>query len=83
MTDRDPSFAGQISQRSYGQLGDKWHLDEAVISIGGKKHWLWRAIDQDGFVLDVLMQSRRDRSSAKPADAQASKEPGLLICAEN
>src|ERR1700756_4503335 len=35
------------------------------ISIAGKKHWLWRAVDQDGFVLDVLAQSRRDKRAAK------------------
>jgi len=33
--------------------------------LAGKKHWLWRAVDQDGFVLDVLLQSRRDRKAAK------------------
>jgi len=46
-------------------LGDKWYLDEVVISIGGKKHWLWRAVDQDGFVLDVLVQSRRNTKADK------------------
>ena len=46
-------FANDIRKRSAGKLGDKWHLDEVVITIGGKKHWLWRAVDQDGFVLDV------------------------------
>jgi putative transposase len=46
-------------------FGDKWHLDEVVITINGKKHWLWRAVDQLGIVLDVLVQSRRDRSAAQ------------------
>ncbi len=59
------TFANQIRQRSRGRLGDKWHLDEAVVSIGGKKHWLWRAVDQDGFVLEVLVQSRRNAKAAK------------------
>jgi putative transposase len=45
--------------------GDKWHLDEVVITIAGEKHWLWRAVDQDGIVLDVLVQSRRDKRAAK------------------
>jgi putative transposase len=45
--------------------GDKWHLDEIVITMRGEKHWLWRAVDQDGFVLDVLVQGRRDRSAAR------------------
>jgi putative transposase len=59
------TFANQIRRRSRGQLGDKWHLDEVVISIGGEKHWLWRAVDQDGFVLEVLVQSRRNAKAAK------------------
>lgn len=46
-------------------FGDKWHLDEVVITINGKKHWLWRAVDQFGIVLDVLLQSRRDRYAAQ------------------
>jgi putative transposase len=58
-------FAKQI-RRKLPSVGDKWHLDEVVITIAGKKHWLWRAVDQDGFVLDVLVQSRRrDKRAAK------------------
>ncbi|MGF6937837.1 transposase-like protein [Paraburkholderia sp. UCT70] len=45
--------------------GDKWHLDEAVVTIHGRKHWLWRAVVQHGAVLDVLVQSRRDKAAAK------------------
>jgi putative transposase len=45
--------------------GDKWHLDEVVVSINGKKHWLWRAVDQHGAVLDALVQSRRDKHAAE------------------
>ena len=44
---------------------DKWHLDEVVISIRGKKHWLWRAIDADGDVLDMLVQTRRNKKAAR------------------
>ena len=44
--------------------GDKWRLDEVVVTINGKKPWLWRAVDQHGAVLDVLVQSRRDRHAA-------------------
>jgi len=36
-----------------------------VLTIAGKKHWLWRAVDQDGIVLDILVQSRRDKEAAK------------------
>jgi putative transposase len=57
-------FANRIRRRA-PQRGDKWHLDEVVITIAGKKHWLWRAVDQEGFVLDVLVQSRRDKKAAK------------------
>jgi putative transposase len=41
------------------------HLDEVVLKIAGKKHYLWRAVDQHGVVLDVLVQSRRDKKAAK------------------
>src|SRR3954463_2438811 len=56
--------ANQIRRR-LPRAGDKWHLDEVVITIAGKKHGLWRAVDQDGLVLDVLVQSRRDQRAAK------------------
>ncbi|AKI03536.1 transposase (plasmid) [Hoeflea sp. IMCC20628] len=58
-------FANEIRQRSAGKLADKWYLDEVVINIGGKKHWLWQAVDQDGFVLDVPVQTRRNTKAAK------------------
>jgi len=44
------SFANQIRRRLPAP-GDKWHLDEVVISISGRKHWLWRAVDQHGLCL--------------------------------
>jgi len=46
-------------------LGDKWHLDEAVATINGERHFLWHAVDQDGFVLEVLGQKRRDIRAAR------------------
>src|ERR671914_1515440 len=58
------AFANQIRRR-LPRAGDKWHLDEVVLKIAGKKHWLWRAVDQDGIVLDILVQSRRDKRAAK------------------
>ena len=45
--------------------GDKWHLDEVFIRINGEQHYLWRAVDQDGNVLDLLVQSRRDAVAAR------------------
>ena len=45
-------------------LGDKWHLDEVFIKINGKTHYLWRAVDQHGNVLDILVTSRRNTKAA-------------------
>jgi putative transposase len=45
--------------------GDKWHMDEVFVKINGVGHYLWRAVDQDGVVLDVLVQRRRDAVAAK------------------
>jgi hypothetical protein len=44
--------------------GDKWHMDEVFIRIQGVQHYLWRAVDQDGVVLDILVQTRRDAQAA-------------------
>jgi putative transposase len=52
-------------RRRAPRRGDKWHLDEVVLTIASKKHCLWRAVGRDGFVLDVLVQSRRDAKAAK------------------
>jgi putative transposase len=57
-------FANQIRRR-LPRVGDKWHLDEVALKIAGVKHWLWRAVDQTGIVLDVLVQRRRDKQAAK------------------
>jgi putative transposase len=63
-------FANQIRRR-LPAAGDKWHLDEVVITISGVRHWLWRVIDQTASwlhrtgVLDILVQSRRDTRAAK------------------
>jgi len=57
-------FANTLKQRR-PKPGDKWFMDEAFIRIGGKLHYLWRAVDQDGHVLDILVQSRRNAKAAK------------------
>jgi putative transposase len=57
-------FANRIRRR-LARGGDKWHLDEVAIKIAGATHWLWRAVDQTGVVLDVLVQGRRDKRAAK------------------
>src|SRR5690348_6387045 len=51
--------------RSRTRTGDKWHLDEVFLKINGKTHYLWRAVDQYGNILDILIQSRRNKQSAK------------------
>src|SRR4030095_14586618 len=58
------AFANQIRRRP-PRAGDTWHLEEVCRMIAAKKHWLWRAVDQDGVVLDVLVQKRRDKQAAK------------------
>ncbi len=68
-------FANQIRRR-LPCAGDKWHLDEVVLKIAGVTHWLWRAVDQTGVVLDVLVQSRRDKAGCKTPAAQASEASG-------
>ncbi len=68
-------FANRIRRRLPG-AGDKWHLDEVVITIAGTRHWLWRAVDQHGRVLDVLVQGRRDKRAAKRLLRQLLKKQG-------
>src|SRR4029450_13110840 len=48
-------YAKQLRRRR-AQTGDKWLLDEVFLKINGKLHYLWRAVDQDGNVLDILVQ---------------------------
>jgi putative transposase len=57
------TYANGLRRRRH-RPGDKWHLDEVFIKIRGKTHYLWRAVDQDGNVLDVLVTSHRDAKAA-------------------
>jgi putative transposase len=57
-------FAGRL-QRRRPRPGDTWHLDEVFIRIRGVQHYLWRAVDQHGVVLDILVQERRNGTAAK------------------
>ena len=59
-----PDYAKKLRRRR-PRPGDKWHLDEVFIKINGPTHYLRRAIDQDGEVLDILVQSKRNRTAAK------------------
>jgi len=74
-------FGQDVSDKIRRRLpaaGDKWHLDEVAISIGGKKHWLWRAVDQHGVVLDILVQSRRNAKAAKRLLRKLLKKQGRM-----
>ena len=50
-------------RRRRPQPGDKWHLDEVFLTIRGERHYLWGAVDQEGHVLDILVQRRRDKKA--------------------
>src|SRR5438093_1163427 len=57
-------YATQLRRRR-PRPGDKWHLDEVFLTIKGERHYLWRAVDQDGNSLDILVQRRRNKQVAK------------------
>jgi putative transposase len=57
-------YANQLRRRR-PRPGDKWHLDEVFVMINKERHYLWRAVDQDGVVLDIVVQRRRDKNAAK------------------
>ena len=58
-----PVYARQLRRRR-GRMGDTWHLDEVFVTIQGRQQYLWRAVDEDGDVLDILVQSHRNRRAA-------------------
>ena len=59
-----PYYARRI-KKTMGQRGDYWFLDEVTVSIQGQRHYLWRAVDQDADVIEVLVQKRKDTHAAK------------------
>jgi putative transposase len=59
-----PHYARRLRRKKPSRR-DIWHLDEVVVTIAGERHWLWRAVDQDGSVLDEIVQARRDTKAAK------------------
>ena len=58
------AYATQVRRRR-PRPGDKWHLDELVVSINGARRYLWRAVDQRGITLGILVTARRDRLAAR------------------
>ena len=59
-----PYFARHVRQKRRRST-DKWHLDEVFVTINGQRYYLWRAVDSEGMVLDILMQTRRNAKAAK------------------
>jgi putative transposase len=59
-----PAYAARAKRRQ-PRFGDTWHLDEVFVKIRGRQEYLWRAVDQDGDVIDILVQSRRDQRAAQ------------------
>jgi len=59
-----PDYARRFKKKQ-GRLGDTWYLDELFVRINGQQQYLWRAVDQDGDVIDILLQSRRDQRAAE------------------
>jgi putative transposase len=71
-----PSYARRL-HRKQPRPTDVWHLDEMVITIAGRKCWLWRAVDQDGYVLDEIVQSRRNTKAARRLLLRLLKKQGM------
>ena len=65
-------------RRNQGRLGDIWSVDEVFITMRGQRYYLWRAIDQDGDVIDILVTKRRDRRAAKRFFRKALKQQGQV-----
>jgi len=59
-----PKYVTRLKRNHQG-YGDTFFIDEVFVKIGGKQHYLWRAVDQDGEVIDVFLQKRRDGAAAK------------------
>ena len=59
----EPDYARRL-RRGRGRMGDTWYLDELFVNIQGRRQYLWRTVDQDGDLIDILVQSRRDRHAA-------------------
>jgi putative transposase len=70
-----PDYARRLKRKTPSHH-DIWHLDEVVVTIAGQKHWLWRDVNQDGYVLDEIILSRRDTKAAKRLLKRLLKKQG-------
>ena len=64
LTDQQRPAQAPLKRRQ-GRLGDTWFLDEVFVTINGERQYLWRAVDQDGDLIDILVQPRRDARAAR------------------
>jgi putative transposase len=60
-----PTLAGDLRRRRKGKVGRSWHVDETYLKVRGRWHYLYRAIDSSGTLVDVMLSERRDRAAAK------------------
>lgn len=70
------AFARRL-RRKRATSGDIWHLDEVRIVIRGQPHWLWRAVDQDGYILDEILQTRRNTKAARRLLTRLLRKQGI------
>ena len=74
-----PMFAGKIRKRRIGEMTSsrwKWHLDEVIVEINGERHYLWRAVDHEGEVLESYVMKTRDKKAAPKFLRKAMKKHG-------
>jgi putative transposase len=79
-----PVLAAELRHRRPRRRGDKWFLDEVALTLNTRRYWLWRAVDQDGTVLDILVQGRRDQPAAerflgRVLDGEDGSAPRVVI----
>jgi putative transposase len=79
-----PLLAAELRRRHPRRRGDKWFLDEVALTINKHRYWLWRAVDQDGTVLDILLQGRRDQHAAerflhRVLDGEHGIQPRVIV----
>jgi putative transposase len=72
-----PEYARRICRKPPSS-DDVWHLDEVAVRINGKRCWLWRTVDHDGFVLDEIVQNRRNTKAARRLLIRLMKKQGMV-----
>jgi putative transposase len=71
-----PAFAKELRRRRHRPTS-QWHLDEMAVLISGRHFWLWRAVDDEGEILDLLVQAAARRQGSREALAQTAQEARL------